>query len=84
MADLVLLLIGLAIFAGFLFLLYLFLDTYMNQKADVYNAQVKRKIDQIVGERLDLLKNAGDLNRPESIRSRTQALHRFTAEVKKF
>ena len=84
MADLILLLLGLAIFAGFLFLLYLFLDTCVNQKAALYNRQVGRKIDQIVSERIDLLKSMSDTSRPESIRSRIQALHRFTAEVKKF
>ncbi|HEY1021896.1 MAG TPA: hypothetical protein VGE06_06260 [Flavisolibacter sp.] len=84
MADLILLLLGLAIFAGFFVLLYLFLDTCVNRKAELYNEQVRRKIDAIVSERLDLLKSISDTSRPESVRSRIQALHRFTAEVKKF
>ncbi len=84
MADLILLLLGLAIFAGFFFLLYLFLDTCVNQKATLYNDAVRKKIEGIVNERLELLKSMSDTSRPESIRSRVQALHRFTAEVKKF
>jgi hypothetical protein len=60
------------------------MDTFVNQKAKWHNEGIKTEVSRIIFDRIEAINKHGQTGEPACIRSRTEILNRFLAEVKKY